>query len=95
MPALGVLLHVRRLVVRSCGQRLLHQRRSNVCSRAPSRRRLCRTRAVTMAAVYESEVKLFGKWSYDELVCEDISLTVRLWPKLGRSPADCVCVCAS
>ena len=31
-----------------------------------------------MAAVYESEVKLFGKWSYDELVCEDISLTVRL-----------------
>lgn len=30
-----------------------------------------------MAAVYADEVKLFGKWSYDELVCEDISLTVR------------------
>mmetsp|Transcript_3355 Transcript_3355/g.5224 ORF Transcript_3355/g.5224 Transcript_3355/m.5224 type:complete len:197 (+) Transcript_3355:51-641(+) len=28
-----------------------------------------------MAAVYADEVKLFGKWSYDELVCEDISLT--------------------
>lgn len=28
-----------------------------------------------MAAVYESEVKLFGKWAYDELTCEDITLS--------------------